>query len=376
MFDAAGVAALDELKSLIFENDSTQIDGLAAGVTENTAGQAVGDGLPADLASPVFPVPASGLRNEFSAVAEDATLQEIPVGTDASESSVYALSGAYSLPFLQGNPIGYVWQAPTKEGGLSATDTQEYFKALNEDLTAGAAPQSEAERLVEALTWQADVSGEMEELEAAKGEGSDMTDDFSVISKDLTPHVLKQGEAIEKALENIDLDTADETLENDTATLYDWKLGRLDGELRLAKQEAEWDRALAGVDRDLDALERGAEQDDAFFEAAQTRLDLGKSEDIFSYDLDEYLLYSDFEHLHNLLWMDDMRDMGTMLDATDAAMTEWMEENADVAEFDQPLDNGGDFAQSRNGYSEFGDDVSDLLEKLDGNALNKAKDRK
>ena len=71
-----------------------------------------------------------------------------------------------------------------------------------------------------------------------------------------------------------------------------------------------------------------------------------------------------------------MRDMGTMLDAGDDALAKWMEENADLPEFAPPLDNEGDSAQIQNKVSEFGDGISDLLQRLEKTLQNIAKDRK
>lgn len=377
MYDAAGIAALDEFKNLIYENGASKIDALQSSADANPAERdAAGTfGASDPLAFPVFKEPAGGeLREEFSANYKAATLQDIPTGP--SGRSTYALSGAFSLPFLQGNPIGYLWTAPTEEGGMTSLDTREYFKTLNEELAAGSVPQTEAERLVDALIWQEDASAEMaERMESFENEKTNLDDIVDIVSE-LMPVAQKQGDAMANALENIDLNATDEYLETADPAAFDEELNRLEVDVRTMTKDVLTDKALEEADAEFAAMEDAVRDEFAAMDAAETQAELDASENVYSYDMDDFLLYSDFDELVWNQWVNDMRDMGTMLDAGDDALAKWMEENADLPEFAPPLDNEGDSAQIQNKVSEFGDGISDLLQRLEKTLQNIAKDRK
>lgn len=374
MYDAAGLAALDEFKNLICENGASKIEELQASADASQTERSAAGSFDGE-ASLAFKEPAGGgLREEFSLNYNAATLQDIPTGPEGS--SVYALSGAFSLPFLQGDPVGYLWSAPTRDGGLASLDTQEYFKALNGELFAGSVPQTEAERLAEAVMWQEDAAAEMAEREESLENEKTNLDDIADIASELMPYAQGQGDAMAKALENIDLKATDENLETADPAAFERDLNRLEYDVRSMTKDVLLDKALEAADAELDAMDVSVQAALDGTEAAETEMILDKAENVYLYDSDDFLLYSDFDELVWKQWVSDILDMGTVLDVESDALTTWMEENADIPEFSPPLDNGGDSAQIQDKFSEFGDGVSDLLQRLEMKIQDNAKDRK
>ena len=259
---------------------------------------------------------------------------------------------------------------------MTSLDTREYFKTLNKELAAGSVPQTEAERLVDALIWQEDASAEMaERMESFENEKTNLDDIVDIVSE-LMPVAQKQGDAMANALENIDLNATDEYLETADPAAFDEELNRLEVDVRTMTKDVLTDKALEEADAEFAAMEDAVRDEFAAMDAAETQAELDASENVYSYDMDDFLLYSDFDELVWNQWVNDMRDMGTMLDAGDDALAKWMEENADLPEFAPPLDNEGDSAQIQNKVSEFGDGISDLLQRLEKTLQNIAKDRK
>ena len=376
MYDAAGIAALDEFKNLIYENGASKIAELEASSDANEA-QRDAQGrfdAPDSLAFPVFHGPAGGeLREEFEQKYEPATLQDIPTGPEGS--SVYALSGAFSRPLLQGNPIGYLWTAPTAEGGLTDLNTQEYFELLNKDLEAGKVPQSEAERMTEALMWRDDVSEEMQELQDSLESEKENLNDITDITEELWPHVEKQVDSMSDIFDAADLDGSDAFLDVQSPDEYEADLKRMEAEERVLFKELRLEKELETLDAQLDKADAAFEKEMEALDAAEDAAELDKAENVYLYDSDDFLLYSDYD---NMIWrqfLTDMKDMDTVVDAQDDSLTQWMEENADIADFGAPLDKEADSAQSQKEFSDFDDGVSDILQRLE-KVINDSKDRK
>ena len=172
-----------------------------------------------------------------------------------------------------------------------------------------------------------------------------------------------------------DLDGSDAFLDVQSPDEYAADLKRMEAEERVLFKELRLEKELEALDAQLDKADAAFEKEMEALDAAEDATELDKSENVYLYDSDDFLLYSDYD---NMIWrqfLTDMKDMDTVVDAQDDSLTQWIEENADIADFGAPLDKEADSAQSQKEFSDFDDGVSDLLQRLE-KVINDSKDRK
>ncbi len=363
MYDAAGAAALDEVRNLAYANSVSEIAELQASAAANPAERdAAGTfGNPDSLAFPVFhEVSGAGLRQEFTPDTEPQTLKEIPAGP--SGGSVYALSGAFTRPLLQGNPIGYLWTYPTPSGGLTEIPPENYYKELNAAFLEGMTPETPDEIQTQAQWWADDAQEEMNELTEQRAEAAEEIDAENAFLEEVYSEVENGMRAMEQSFElnapDIALDTPEEGLEE--AASAERFVRTLDQNVRLDMETDKLEAYIHGKEAASEEviLEKGEEPLPA--EALDT------AEDLYRFETRDIQEYSDFDNLTWSLWINDMQDMASGLDAGAEGLKEWQELNPETADEAASLDNKSFSAQIQEDVREFDDSVADLLKIVGG----------
>lgn len=366
MYDAAGVAALDEVRNLAYANSVSEIAELQASLAANPAERdAAGTfGNPDSLAFPVFrEVSGAGLRHEFTPDAAPQTLKEIPTGP--SGGSVYALSGAFTRPLLQGNPIGYLWTYPTPSGGLTEITPENYYRELNTAFLEGMTPETPVEIQTQAQWWADDAQEAMNELTEQRAEAAEGIDAENAFLNEVYPAVESAVEAMEQSFDADSWkapDASEDTLEDglEDAAAAERLVRTLDRNVRLDMEADALDTYIRGKEIAAEELVLEKGEDTLPAQALDT------AEDLYRFETQDIQTYSDFDNLTWSLWINDMQDMASGLDTGAEGVREWQELNPETADEAAFLDNKSFSAQIQEDVREFDNGVADLLKIVGG----------
>lgn len=366
MYDAAGVAALDEVRNLAYANSVSEIAELQASLAANPAERdAAGTfGNPDSLAFPVFrEVSGAGLRHEFTPDAAPQTLKEIPTGP--SGGSVYALSGAFTRPLLQGNPIGYLWTYPTPSGGLTEITPENYYRELNTAFLEGMTPETPVEIQTQAQWWADDAQEAMNELTEQRAEAAEGIDTENAFLNEVYPAVESAVEAMEQSFDADSWkapDASEDTLEDglEDAAAAERFVRTLDRNVRLDMEADALDTYIRGKEIAAEELVLEKGEDTLPAQALDT------AEDLYRFETQDIQTYSDFDNLTWSLWINDMQDMASGLDTGAEGVREWQELNPETADEAAFLDNKSFSAQIQEDVREFDNGVADLLKIVGG----------
>lgn len=366
MYDAAGAAALDEVRNLAYANSVSEIAELQASLTANPAERdAAGTfGNPDSLAFPVFrEVSGAGLRQEFTPDAGPQTLKDIPTGP--AGGSVYALSGAFTRPLLQGNPIGYLWTYPTPSGGLTEITPENYYKELNAAFLEGMTPETPGEIQMQAQWWADDAQEEMNALTEQRAETAEAIDSENAFLDEVYHEVENAVDAMEQSFEvnawqapDVSQDTLEDGVEE--AAAAERFVRTLDRNLRLDIEADELETYIRGKEIAGEELVLEKGEDTLPAEALDT------AEDLYRFETQDIQTYSDFDNLTWNLWINDMQDMASGLDTGVRGLREWQEVNPETADEAASLDNKSFSAQIQEDVREFDDSVADLMKIVGG----------
>lgn len=347
MYDAAGFAALDEVRNLMQANSVSNIAELQAAQAVNASHE------------------NSLLRNDFAASSEPQTLKEIPYGPTGS--SVFALSGAFSRPLLQGSPIGYLWTFPAEGGGLSLHGGDSYFAELSEALKEGNRPRNHAEMQVDAYWWASDIQSDydswIESLNNAQDQGN-VVDDFL---ENIFPSVMENEKVLEKTIEIDDLDATETYLDIPENIDFARQLDNAESVVLTVNENARLDAEVEEISKFNDGLDQ--ESLSVIVEQpgeVEKEGILGRAGDIEALETNAHAVHSSLDTLEWQLWVNEMKDMASTLDVGHDLLNEWENEESGLSLFPPPLDNKRFSAQIQDDVEKFDKDVDDLLELMGG----------